>query len=89
MLAILSMSGKSWAKAAALWVLFAVAVNAWAAAGDDAPYTHFMTASSASAQKVLSAVEQRLGAGSQQIARIEVQPLQLDALPVGAFGDAE
>lgn len=89
MLSILSFSGKSWARAAALWAVFGATVSALAGNGERIDQSAFIAASTVGAVKLLRRVDEIKEIGAAQIPRVAIRDLDLDALTADAFGDQD
>jgi hypothetical protein len=89
MLSILKFSGKSWARAAAAWALFAVIVDGLARAGADAAEAE---KSAYIAAVALGALQEKSGLetkGQYQVAKVDYRALDLNELQVSDFADEE
>lgn len=89
MLSILKFSGKSWARAAAVWALFAIIINGLARAGADAAEAEKSAYAAATALGVLQGAAGLETKGQYQVAKVDYRELDLSALQTSDFADEE
>jgi hypothetical protein len=86
---MLALSGKTWARSAAVWAAFAISVGSLAQPGVDDSTNDEVWQYQATATKLSEALRRSLTEGTAQVAKVEVRPFDLSAMSTVAFGDTD
>lgn len=84
-----ALSGKSWARSAAVWSMFAIVIGGLAEAGAGDVPANSSRLHQVGAAKLSGVLRQTVSAGTQQVAKVETLSFDLSSLSSGSFGDAD